>query len=147
MTALYRWEFERSDGEIRVIDAPGALTVNDPDFAIRAAEDGIGLAYCLESQVADRLADGRLQMVLADWCVPSARFEVYYPSRRQLPQGLRALIEMMKALGQETSEAPIDRRLIALRPEASLCGFDSIGAASCCPPGDVGPVQPPAVAT
>jgi DNA-binding transcriptional LysR family regulator len=99
--SLYRWEFERGDGEIRVIDAPGALTVNDQDFAIRAAEDGIGLAYCLESQVADRLADGRLQMVLADWCVPSARFEVYYPSRRQLPQGLRALIEMMKVLGRE----------------------------------------------
>lgn len=101
--SLYRWEFERGDGEIRVIDAPGALTVNDQDFAIRAAEDGIGLAYCLESQVADRLADGRLQMVLADWCVPSARFEVYYPSRRQLPQGLRALIEMMKTVGQEST--------------------------------------------
>ncbi len=100
--SLYRWEFERADGEIRVIDAPGALTVNDPDFAVRAAQDGIGLAYCLESQVADRLADGRLQIVLADWCVPSARFEVYYPSRRQLPQGLRALIEMMKVLGRET---------------------------------------------
>jgi DNA-binding transcriptional LysR family regulator len=94
--AIYRWEFERADGEIRILDAPGALTVNDLDLSIEAAVDGVGLTYCLDRHVAPHLADGRLKMVLADWCVHSPRFEIYYPSRRQVPHGLRMLVEMMR---------------------------------------------------
>ncbi|MDB5705382.1 MAG: LysR family transcriptional regulator [Sphingomonas bacterium] len=99
--AIYRWEFERADGEIRILDVPGALTVNDLDLSIEAAVDGVGLTYCLDTHVAAHLADGRLKMVLADWCVHSPRFEVYYPSRRQVPHGLRMLVEMMRNLDRQ----------------------------------------------
>jgi DNA-binding transcriptional LysR family regulator len=42
------------------------------------------------------VADGRLVPVLADWSPQWAGFFLYYPSRRQLPLKLRALVEFLK---------------------------------------------------
>jgi DNA-binding transcriptional LysR family regulator len=107
--AIYKWEFEK-DGDARIVDAPGPLIVNDLDLAAHAAEDGVGLAYCIESQVAEQLETGRLQAVLGDWCVPTPGFQLYYPNRRQPAAGLRALAAMIRARqarsnGEESSMA------------------------------------------
>jgi DNA-binding transcriptional LysR family regulator len=93
--AIYKWEFEK-DGQTRAVDTPGSLIVNNGDLAVKAAEDGLGLAYCIEAQVAEQLRDGRLQLVLAEWCKPGPGFQLYYPSRRQVPAGLRAFIDMIR---------------------------------------------------
>ena len=58
---------------------------------------GLGLAYCYEEEVSDALAAGRLVTVLSDWSPTFAGFHLYYPSRHQLGQGLRALLDMLKA--------------------------------------------------
>ena len=64
---------------------------------LRSALEGIGLAYCMETEVAEHLATGRLIAVLEDWCPTIPGFFLYYPSRRQVPAGLRALIELLCA--------------------------------------------------
>jgi DNA-binding transcriptional LysR family regulator len=64
--ALYRWEFERH-GEAIKIDAPGSLTLDEPEMIAQASRAGIGLAYVGEWMVADDIASGRLVEVLSEW--------------------------------------------------------------------------------
>lgn len=93
--SLYRWEFERNGKIVNVIVA-GPLIVDDPESSIDAAIRGIGLAYTTDLYVADDLSTGRLVQVLQDWCPPYPGFFIYYPSRRQMPAALRALIEALR---------------------------------------------------
>jgi DNA-binding transcriptional LysR family regulator len=55
---------------------------------------------------AEDLADGRLTEVLAGWTPSYGAFRLYYPSRKYVPTGLRAFIdlarEMAPRLGKET---------------------------------------------
>ena len=63
---------------------------------IRAALDGVGLAFALEEHVAAHLASGALVRVLEYWCPPFAGYFLYYPSRRQQPPALSALIDTLR---------------------------------------------------
>jgi DNA-binding transcriptional LysR family regulator len=63
---------------------------------IRAALDGIGLAYCLEEYVAAHIARGELVRVLDDWCPPFDGYFLYYPSRRHQSPALQALVEALR---------------------------------------------------
>ena len=89
--SLYRWEFERDGQEIE-IGVEGQIVVNDTDMLVRAAIDGLGIAYLLEDQVSDAVRTGRLSSLLTDWTPRFPGFYLYYPSRRQASPALRALI-------------------------------------------------------
>lgn len=91
----YRWEFAK-DGQALEMELDGPLVINDTQLNSQAALEGIGLAYCMETEVAEHLATGRLIAVLEDWCPTIPGFFLYYPSRRQVPAGLRALIELLR---------------------------------------------------
>jgi DNA-binding transcriptional LysR family regulator len=54
------------------------------------------LAFVDDDRVAGHLASGALVRVLEDWCPPFPGFFLYYPSRRQLPPPLSALIETLR---------------------------------------------------
>jgi DNA-binding transcriptional LysR family regulator len=41
---------------------------------------------------------GLLRVVLPDWAPLGSGFHIYYPSRRQLPAGLRLLIDLIREL-------------------------------------------------
>lgn len=43
-----------------------------------------------------QLAEGTLVSVLEPWCPTFVGFSLFYPSRHQLGNGLRALIDMLK---------------------------------------------------
>ncbi|MGY6038085.1 LysR substrate-binding domain-containing protein [Aeromonas sp. AE23HZ002T15] len=91
----YRWAFA-ADDKLLEIEVSGPLTTSTPALYLGAAEAGLGLAYCLEEEVSEALAAGRLQSVLDDWSPSFAGFNLVYPSRHQLGSGLRALIDMLK---------------------------------------------------
>ncbi|CAN5361552.1 LysR family transcriptional regulator [soil metagenome] len=95
--SVYRWEFEQAGEEIAV-DVPGSITLDDTPFALTLAAAGAGLAYLPEPTVAPWMAEGRLRAVLADWATMGAGFHIYYPGRRQLPTGLRLLIDLIREL-------------------------------------------------
>ncbi len=91
--ARYAWEFERG-GEAFELEVSGPLIVDDTALMLRAALDGVGLAFVFEELVADHVATGALIRVLDDWCPVKPRFYLYHPGRRQVPPPLRAFIDM-----------------------------------------------------
>jgi DNA-binding transcriptional LysR family regulator len=91
----YDWEFEK-DGRALDIKLAGPLTFNEPELMVEAALDGLGVAYVIEQQVRGHVDAGRLVRVLADWTPPFAGYFLYYPSRRQLPPTLAALIAALR---------------------------------------------------
>jgi DNA-binding transcriptional LysR family regulator len=92
---LYRWEFEK-DGKEVTVDVNGPVVLDDIELMVRAALDGVGLAFALEEHVASHLARGRLVRVLEDWCPLFPGYFIYYPSRRHQPPGLSALIDALR---------------------------------------------------
>jgi DNA-binding transcriptional LysR family regulator len=92
---VYRWEFDRGAQSLAVA-VNGPLVVDDTEIMIRAAIDGIGLAFTLEEHTAPYLASGALVRVLEDWCPPFSGYFLYYPSRRQQPAALAALIDTLR---------------------------------------------------
>jgi DNA-binding transcriptional LysR family regulator len=92
---VYRWEFEKR-GKPVTVSVSGPLIVNDVELTLRAALDGIGLAFALEEHAAGHIARGELVRVLEDWCPPFDGFFLYYPSRRQQPAALRALVDALR---------------------------------------------------
>jgi DNA-binding transcriptional LysR family regulator len=92
---VYRWEFDKGKQSLAVA-VQGPLIVDDVELLIRAAIDGAGLAFMLEAHAALHLASGALVRVLEDWCPPFAGYFLYYPSRRQQPAALSALIETLR---------------------------------------------------
>ena len=90
------WQFERNR-KSRRISVDGRVMVNDADLAVRAAIDGLGIAYTLESLAQPFLRAGQLVRVLEDWSPSFEGLFLYYPGHRQVPAALRVLIDMMRA--------------------------------------------------
>jgi DNA-binding transcriptional LysR family regulator len=94
--SLFKWAFE-CNGKSQQISVDGRLTVDDPDLAVRAAVDGLGLAYTLEGLAEPFLRSGQLVQVLENWSPAFEGLFLFYPGRRQVPAALRALIDMIRA--------------------------------------------------
>ena len=92
---IYRWEFDKGKQSLTVA-VNGPLIVDDVDLVIRAALDGVGLAYLGEDRAAPHLDSGALVRVLEQWCQPFPGFFLYYPSRRQQPGALSAVIDALR---------------------------------------------------
>jgi DNA-binding transcriptional LysR family regulator len=92
---LFEWTFER-DGKSRPVPVNGRVIVNDTDLAVRAAVDGLGIAYAAEAVADPFLRSGQLVRVLEDWSPSFEGFFLYYPGHRQVPVALRALIDMLR---------------------------------------------------
>ena len=105
--AVLKWPFERN-GKSRRISVDGRVMVNDTDLAVRAAVDGLGMAYTLESLAEPFLRSGQLVRVLEDWSPSFEGLFLYYPGHRQVPATLRALIDMAR---MASGSAPTRRSL------------------------------------
>ena len=92
---LYRWEFDKGKKSLSVA-VNGPLIVDDVETMVRAALDGVGLAFISDERVEPQLKSGELIRVLEDWCQPFPGFFLYYPSRRQQPAALAALITTLR---------------------------------------------------
>jgi DNA-binding transcriptional LysR family regulator len=92
---VYRWELDK-DGESVVVAVNGPLITNDIGLLTRAALDGVGLAFMSDEQARPHLGSGALVRVLEDWSPPFPGFFLYYPSRKQQPAALTALIDTLR---------------------------------------------------
>jgi DNA-binding transcriptional LysR family regulator len=93
---VFAWPFERNR-KSRRISVHGRVIVNETDLAVRAAVDGLGLAYTLEAVAEPFLRPGQLVRVLEDWSPSFEGLFLYYPGHRQVPATLRAFIDMIRA--------------------------------------------------
>lgn len=89
--SVYKWELDKGD-ESLAIAVDGPLLLDEVDLVIQAALAGAGLAWVSEDRVAHHLADGTLVRVLEEWCPPFPGFFLYYPTRKQQPAALTAVI-------------------------------------------------------
>ncbi|AKR55076.1 LysR family transcriptional regulator [Devosia sp. H5989] len=93
--SVYAWEFEK-DGRKVNVKVDGQLTFNSAIPVLNAAVDGLGLAYVPEDLAAPYLADGRLKLVLDDWCPVIQGYHLYYPNRRQASPAFALLVEALR---------------------------------------------------
>ncbi len=94
--AIYNWQFERA-GEAVDVEVHGPVTLDDQYLMVEASLQGCGLAYVWENWAMPHLARGNLIRCLEEWCAPDDQLFLYYPSRRYVSAGLRALIEILRA--------------------------------------------------
>ena len=102
--SVYRWELEKGDESV-AIAVNGPLILDDEDLVVQAVIDGAGLGLVAEARVASHLAKRELVRVMEDWTPPFPGFFLYYPSRRQQPAPLTALVATLR---METS-TPMSR--------------------------------------
>jgi DNA-binding transcriptional LysR family regulator len=95
---VFKWELDKGD-ESLAIAVHGSLLLDELDLVIHAALDGAGLAWVAEDRITEHLASGALVRVLEDWCPSFPGFFLYYPSRRQQPAALAALVETFRVRG------------------------------------------------
>ena len=89
------WELQKGRRELHV-RVDGQLAFNDVRMILRAAAAGFGLACVLEDQTAPMIADGKLVLVLEEWCPPFAGYHLYYPSRRQPSAAFSLLVDALR---------------------------------------------------
>jgi DNA-binding transcriptional LysR family regulator len=94
---VYRWEFERNEEKME-IDVPGAITLDDSRSIVTLLVGGAGLMYGPEPLLAPLVKSGAARLVLEDWSSPGPGFHIYYSSRRQVPAGLRLLIDLIREM-------------------------------------------------
>jgi DNA-binding transcriptional LysR family regulator len=94
---IYRWEFERG-GEQCVVAVPGSLTLDESRIILALVTSGAGLMYGPEPLLAPLIATGEVCLVLEDWASPGPGFFIYYSGRRQLPTGLKLLIDLIREM-------------------------------------------------
>jgi len=88
----FPFEFEVA-GQVRELQMPGELTVNNADAYVSACEAGFGLIQVPRYHVQRQLAEGRLVQVLSEYAVPLWPISAVYPPHRQLSPRVRVFID------------------------------------------------------
>jgi DNA-binding transcriptional LysR family regulator len=91
----YPWEFSRA-GKIVEFEPTGPLSLDDHELMIEAALSGVALAYVWEGRARPHLASGELVECLASWGAPEDWLYLYYPTRKYISAGLRAVVEALR---------------------------------------------------
>lgn len=94
---LYDWEFVKNGQKLEV-QVPGAITIDETRVGVALVTRGAGLMYVPERVIARYIEDGTVQEVLKDWAHTDPGFHIYYSSFRQVPIGLRLLIDLIREL-------------------------------------------------
>jgi DNA-binding transcriptional LysR family regulator len=89
---IYKWEFN-VDGRLADYEVKGNLTIGDTLFGLDAALEGVGLVYTFEHLALPHVRAKRLKRVLTSFSPTFPGFYLYFPSRRNQPTKLKALIE------------------------------------------------------
>jgi DNA-binding transcriptional LysR family regulator len=92
----YNWEFWEN-GTWFEVAVDGPLIVSSKDMGVRAAIDGVGIAFAIEPMAAAAIAAGHLLPMLQQWSAPFPGHHLCYPQQRQMAPALRAFIDHVRA--------------------------------------------------
>ena len=90
------WRFARKGGSYEVA-VEGSAVVNDERLAVKLALDGAGILYHAEMYLEPLIRQKNLVQLFESAMPPGDALYLYYPSRRQNPAALQALIDFLKA--------------------------------------------------
>lgn len=91
----YAWSFSRA-GKTIEFEPSGPLSLDDHELMVEAARSGVALAYVWEDRARPHIARGELVECLGPWCAPEDWLYLYYPTRKHISAGLRAVIEALR---------------------------------------------------
>ncbi|GAB2718956.1 LysR family transcriptional regulator [Comamonas sediminis] len=103
--APYRWEFQEDGRDFSLAVAP-RVTTNDMLLMVRTALADGGITIGMEETFAPYLERGELVSVLDSYLPYFPGFYLYYPSRRNQPRKLRALVEHVKGWAPVAGSSP-----------------------------------------
>ena len=89
------WPF-KEDGRATTVAVPSNLEFNQSPAALEACLEGLGYGMFGEPQVAAHVAEGRLRLLLEEFCADPVPVNLVYPKARLLPQRTRAFLDWMK---------------------------------------------------
>ena len=113
---LLPWRFEKKGKRVESA-VEGSVITNDQTVGVRLAADGEGVFYTMDAYAQPRIDQGKLVTLLDDWLPPPDAFYLYYPSRRQNPAALQALIEFLKAdLRERSAASRAPEQVTSLKP-------------------------------
>jgi DNA-binding transcriptional LysR family regulator len=92
---LYAWDFEK-DGQALNVRVGGQATFNNTFLMLRAALDGMGLAFVPLDIMQPHIDEGRLVPVLQNWWPTFPGYHLYYANRRQISPALALVIEALR---------------------------------------------------
>jgi DNA-binding transcriptional LysR family regulator len=95
--SMYDWEFEK-DGTQLAIAVPGCITIDETRVGLSLVRQGAGLMYAPEPVMATLVQRGEVITVLDDWASIAPGFHLYFSSHRQIPMGLKLLIDLIREL-------------------------------------------------
>jgi len=94
---MYNWEFEHA-GETIAIPASGQVTVDESHAAVSLGLQGVGIIYGAEPVLKPYLERGALERLFDEWDLKGSGYHIYYSSRRNVPTGLRLLIDLIREI-------------------------------------------------
>ncbi|WP_175857436.1 LysR family transcriptional regulator [Burkholderia anthina] len=92
---IYAWELKKGRNEIQA-RVSGRITCNTQPHLLQAALDGFGIAFVTEDTVLDHVCNGKLRIVMPDWCPVFPGYHAYYPSRRQASRAFSVVIDALR---------------------------------------------------
>ncbi|HZW80262.1 MAG TPA: LysR substrate-binding domain-containing protein, partial [Candidatus Deferrimicrobiaceae bacterium] len=92
---MYRWEFEKGKKAV-TFHPEGPISFDDSELVVQAVLKGAGIGMAMEHLVMPLIRDGQLVQVMKDWCPAFPGYFLYYPSRRNQPGALAALISTLR---------------------------------------------------
>ncbi|WP_175775461.1 LysR family transcriptional regulator [Burkholderia anthina] len=92
---IYAWELKKGRNEIQA-RVSGRITCNTQPHLLQAALDGFGIAFVTEDTVLDHVRNGKLRIVMPDWCPVFPGYHAYYPSRRQASRAFSVVIDALR---------------------------------------------------
>ncbi|MBJ7537118.1 LysR substrate-binding domain-containing protein [Marinomonas transparens] len=92
----YHWEFSKHGGSV-TIDVSGDISLDNNNLMVKAAVQGLGIAFVPESLAKAQIASGTLTVILDDWCPEEPGLHVYFPQYRHMFRSLRAFLDVVKA--------------------------------------------------
>ena len=88
------WVLRRGDAEWEGVP-PGRATANSPEFLMRMALAGCGIAIVNDHFAVRYLTSGELVQILPEWRVPPVDLWAVFPGRRLMPAKTRAFLDVL----------------------------------------------------
>jgi DNA-binding transcriptional LysR family regulator len=117
--SVQTWLLKKGSEETEIA-VDGSFTVNDANFMLNAALDGVGIGYLPEEMIAHHVAAGRLVVLLDGWGRTVPGYYLYHPSRRQTPMPLQVFLRFIEKWRKRQQRAIRDMRI----------GYDASSAGS-----------------
>ncbi len=89
------WPFKLPDGKETTVNTRGNLACNDGNLIVKAALEGMGVAFAPSILFQSYIDEGRLCLLLSEFNQPPVSISALYPSNRNLSRKVKVLIDFL----------------------------------------------------